>query len=85
MEVILRKHKTWSVIIEKIKKSYPSGKESTSFTGRVCLFKSVISVVPLYYMSFFNMPISIMKEIKKIQNTISLELGLDRKKNRWVR
>ena len=38
-----------------------------SFTGRVCLIKSVVNVIPLFYLSFFKAPVGVCKEITKLQ------------------
>lgn len=39
-----------------------------SFAGRVELIKSVLSNLPVYYMSLFRMPQGIVKELNKIQS-----------------
>jgi len=49
-------------MIEKKKLDKWKGKHM-SFVGRVTLIKSVLYVVPLYYLSVFKIPKSLSKEI----------------------
>lgn len=45
----------WDPIIMKIKKRLSKGKQkSLSFGGRLCLVKSVLSALPLYFFSFLK-------------------------------
>jgi len=63
----IRKQQTWLAIIEKIKIKLSKWKgKHMSIAERVCLLKTIIFVVSLYYMSFFKIPTSVVKEIKKI-------------------
>jgi len=55
-------------IVNKIKNKLNRWKgRFLSFAGRVCLLKSVLTSIPLYYMSIFKMSVSISEEIMKIQ------------------
>jgi len=58
----------WQDIITKIRKrlSLWIGKH-IFFTGRVILMKSVLSTIPLHYLSLFKLPVSVEKTIKKIK------------------
>jgi len=49
--------------------------------GMVCLVKSVISVLPLFYLSFYKTPISMCKHIRKLQAKILLGWGHEGRKN----
>jgi len=54
--------------VEKIKLRLSSWKERfLSLAGRVCLIKAVFTTLPLYYLSFFKVPSSVCKTIKRIQ------------------
>ncbi|KAL4318837.1 hypothetical protein GQ457_18G015900 [Hibiscus cannabinus] len=57
----------WSPIVEKFKSKFAGWKSKLlSFGGRVTLIKSVISNLPMYYMSIFPMPASISKLLSKL-------------------
>jgi len=65
---ISRRFVLWREVVDKIKKRLARWKEKyLFFAGKVCMLKSVITALPLYYMSFFKMPASVQVEIKKIQ------------------
>jgi len=38
-----------------------------STTDRICLIKSVITALPLFYLSFFKVLISVCNKIRKLQ------------------
>jgi len=38
-----------------------------SYGGRVCLLKSLLTLIPLFYMSLFKLPARVEGEIRKIQ------------------
>ena len=64
----LRRKQFWEPVVNKIKKKLTRWKgRFLSFAGRVCLLKSVLTFVPLYYMSLFKMPIIVSKDIMRIQ------------------
>ena len=63
-----RKKQFWQTIVSKVKSRLSSWKgKLLSMTGRVCLIKSIISALPLYYLSFFKAPKCVCDELKKIQ------------------
>ena len=71
-------------VVAKIRQRLDRWKEKfLSMAGRVCLLRSVISNIPLFYMSFFKMTLSVVLSIKKIQNFL-WGLGKDGKKVAWV-
>jgi len=41
--------------------------KSISMAGRLCLIKSVLSSLPLFYLSLFKILIMVMKEIMRLQ------------------
>jgi len=53
--------------------------------GRVCLIKSVIFALPLYYLSFFKIPRSVIKELCSLQRNFLWGWGYEVKKIAWVR
>lgn len=55
--------------MEKFKKLSGWKRRVLSFAGRVTLIKSVLSALPVYYMSLFNMLEGVAKEIDRIQSS----------------
>ena len=63
-----KKEAFWDGVVEKIKERLGRWKgRFISMAGRICLIKSVLSVIPLFYMSLFKIPAIVMKKIVKIQ------------------
>jgi len=55
-----------------------------SFAGRVCLIKSVISVIPLFLLSFFKAPIGVCKDITKLQRKFLWGWNVEGRKITWT-
>ena len=67
-------------LLEKLRNKLTSWKgRLLSFPGEVCLIKSVISTLPLYYLSFFRVPKRIQTKLTKVQRDF-LWAG-----NLWIR
>ena len=80
-----RKSQFWQPVINKVRNRLSSWKgKLISVAGRVCFIKSVISALPLYYMSFFKMPKSVEKELIKIQRNFLWGWGSEARKIAWV-
>jgi hypothetical protein len=80
-----RKLSTWLPMIDVLKKRLDYwGNRSLSFGGRIVLLNSVLSAIPIFYLSFMMMPAKVWKEVVKIQRNF-LWSGLDKKtKICWV-
>jgi len=58
----------WEPVLAKIRKKLSVWKgRNLSFAGRVCLIKSVINAIPLFFLSFFKVPVGVCKEITNLQ------------------
>jgi len=53
--------------------------------GWICLIKSVISALPLFYFSFFRAPVSVCDQIRRIQSKFLWGWGDDSRKIAWVK
>ena len=63
-----RRGVTLKPIIDSFKKKLALWKcKFLSFGGRVTLIKSVLSCLPVYYLSLFKMPMKVAKELDKLQ------------------
>ena len=57
-----KRKSTWSPIVDKVRKKLSSWKRKLlSFAGRLTLIKSVLSNLPIYFLSIFKMPKGIVK------------------------
>ena len=54
-----------------------------SMAGRICMIKSVLSSIPLFYLSLFKMPVGVANEIVNIQRNFLWGWGSDRRKVVW--
>ena len=54
--------------------------KSLSMAGRIFLTKSVLTSLPLFYVSFFCMPTTVVKEVKKIQKSFLWGWGSENRK-----
>ncbi|GMP42072.1 hypothetical protein CsSME_00011936 [Camellia sinensis var. sinensis] len=63
-----RRKTTWKPVLDKFKGKLSGWKKRLlSFAGRLTLIKSVLSSLPIYYLSLFRMPKCVIKEVDKIQ------------------
>ena len=75
----------WEPVVSKIRKKLFLWKgRNLSFAGRVCLIKSVINAIPLFYLSFFKAPIGVCKEITNIQRKFLWGWGTEGRKIAWI-
>ncbi|XP_028064362.1 uncharacterized protein LOC114267521 [Camellia sinensis] len=63
-----RLKKTWKPVIDKIRAKLASWKRKLlSFGGRLTLIRSVLSSLPVYYLSILKMPHSVIKTIESLR------------------
>ncbi|GKV36373.1 hypothetical protein SLEP1_g44514 [Rubroshorea leprosula] len=81
------RRRMWLPVIENFYKKLASWKaQSLSFGGRLVLLKSVLSSLPLYYLSLFKIPTCVLKIIEKIQRDFLWGMsGEGERKICWVR
>jgi len=81
-----RKKLFWEAVITKLKARLSMWKgRFLSMAGRICLINSVISSIPLYYLSLFKAPKSICKSIISIQRRFLWGWEKVNKPITWVR
>ena len=74
----------WKPVLSKIRKKLSVWKgRNLSFAGRVCLIKSVINAIPLFFLSFFKAPVGVCKEITKLQRKFLWGWGAEGSKIAW--
>jgi len=80
-----RKMDFWNPIIHKIQSRLSMWKGILlSMAGRICLIKSVISALSLFYLSFFKAPELVCKAIKSVQIRFLWGWGTEGRKIPWV-
>jgi len=58
----------WDGVVVKMKKILSRWKgRFLSLASRICLIKSVLSIIPLFYLSLFKMSVVVANELVKIQ------------------
>lgn len=60
----------WQPILEKMRRKLSSWKQKMlSVGGRICLIKSILMTLPLFFLSFFRVPKGVVREAKRIMRT----------------
>lgn len=60
----------WQPILTKMRKRLSTWKQKTlSVGGRVCLINSVLTALPLFFLSFFRAPKGVLRNAKRIMRT----------------
>ncbi len=80
-----RKKLFWEPVITKLKARLSVWKgRFLSMAGRICLINSVISAIPLYYLSLYRAPETVCKSIISIQRRFLWGWGKENKPIAWV-
>lgn len=81
-----RKKALWEPLIKRLEKKLASLKSKTiSFGGKICLLRSVLSSIPLFYLSFFKLPKGVSLLCKKIQKSFLWGGPSGERKVAWVK
>jgi hypothetical protein len=63
-----RRISTWEPLLAYLKKRLGSwGKKYISLGGRIVLRNSVLNAIPIFFLSFLKMPVSVVKSVVRIQ------------------
>ncbi|XP_028074760.1 uncharacterized protein LOC114277115 [Camellia sinensis] len=77
--------KVWKLVIDKIKIRLAGWKmRFLSFAGKLTLIKSVLSSLPVCYLSLFKMPEGVAKEINRLQDAFLLGMGTELKRKIYL-
>ena len=81
-----RRRALWQPILLKLRKKLSSWKKKTlSFGGRACLLKSVLSTLPLFFLSFLKVPKGFVTEATSIMRNFLWGGYEEETKLAWVR
>lgn len=76
----------WNPVLEMISKRLSIWKgRYLSKGGKLILFKSVLSSLPIYFLSLFKVPVSIANQIERIQRSFLWNSDCRQKKIHWVK
>ncbi|PWA40160.1 RNA-directed DNA polymerase, eukaryota, Reverse transcriptase zinc-binding domain protein [Artemisia annua] len=75
----------WTPVVETIKNRLSSWKANTlSMGGRMTLIKSVLSSLPIYYLSLYKAPCNVVDQIEGLMNNFLWAGSSEAKKVHWV-
>ncbi|GAU27881.1 hypothetical protein TSUD_159750 [Trifolium subterraneum] len=81
-----RRAATWNPVIEVLQKRLASWKNKyVSLGGRVVLLNSVLSAIPIFYLSLFKMPAGVWKKIVSLQRRFLWGGAAGSSKISWVK
>jgi len=76
----------WNPVVDKIRSRLSQWKgKMLSMTGRICLIKSVINALSLFYFSFYKAPIVVCNQIRRIQVKFLWGWDCEGRKIAWVK
>ena len=75
----------WKDVVEKFKVKLSNWRAGIlSVGGRLTLIKSVLSNLPIYYMSIYKMPIAVEKTLEAMRNKFFIGGDMEERKMTWV-
>jgi len=75
----------WNGVIEKVQARLSRWKgRSLSMAGRICLIRSVVSSIPLFFMSLFRLPTGVARKLIKLQRDFLWGWGAEGRKIVWA-
>ncbi|KEH37841.1 transmembrane protein, putative [Medicago truncatula] len=78
-----RRISTWEPLLESLRNKLNSwGNKHVSLGGRVVLLNAVLNAIPIFYLSFFKLPVRVWKKVVRIQREFLWGGG---KKVNWVK
>jgi len=80
-----RKKSFWEPVLDKLKAKLSVWKgRFLSLAGKTCVIKSVLTAIPLFYLSVFKAPESVYKSITSIQRKFLWGWGKEKRTISWV-
>ncbi|XP_028066481.1 uncharacterized protein LOC114269378 [Camellia sinensis] len=81
-----RKQSTWNPVVQKVKKKLSSWKRKLlSYVGRLTVIKAVLGNLPIYFLSLFRMPKSVVKALDKLQSSFLWGGNVNKRKMHLVK
>jgi len=80
-----RRSKFWEEVVERVRRRLGRWKgKFISMAGRLYLIKSVLSALPLFYMSLYKMPLMVANEIVRLQRNFLWGWGSEGRRIVWA-
>lgn len=81
-----RRQETWNSMIDKLKANlFRRSSKFLSFGGHICLLKSILSFLPLFFLSYFKIHVSVRKKMIYLQRNFFGGRGVMVKKGKFLR
>ena len=81
-----RRCQLWDPILKKCERKLSKWKQRhVSFGGRVTLIQSILTSIPIYFLSFFRIPRRVVERLEGIQRRFLWGGGPDQHKISWVK
>jgi hypothetical protein len=81
-----RRVTTWEPLLESLRRRLGSWRNKfVSLGGRIVLLNAVLNAIPIFYLSFMKIPVSVWKKIRRIQRDFLWGCQGDRKKINWIK
>jgi hypothetical protein len=69
----------WESLLEQLsKKLFSCGNKYLSLGGRIVLLNLVLNAIPIFYLSFFKMPVTVVRKVVRIQREFLCSVHFDR-------
>ncbi|GJY96037.1 hypothetical protein Tco_0512398 [Tanacetum coccineum] len=82
----MRKSVNWNGVIDRFSKKLSTWKANMlSIGGRLTLVKSVLENLPIYFLSLFRAPASVIKKMESIRMRFFWEVNANERKIIWIR
>ncbi|GJX14945.1 hypothetical protein Tco_0580893 [Tanacetum coccineum] len=82
----MSRYQAWEDVINKVCSRLSKWKMKTlSIGGRLTLLKSVLGSIPIFYMSIFKAPISVLHKLESIRSHFFNGHDQDNRKAKWVK
>ncbi|GKB10992.1 hypothetical protein Tco_0844915 [Tanacetum coccineum] len=86
VEAPMSRKNSWKDVISKISSCLSKWKLKTlSIGGRLTLPKSVLTAIPIFYMSLYKVPVGILNEMEAIRRDFFNGIGKSKRKMVWIR
>ncbi|XP_068466646.1 uncharacterized protein [Phaseolus vulgaris] len=80
-----RRSKFWEEVVKRVRRRLGKWKgKFISMAGRLCLIKSVLSALSLFYMSLYKMPVTVANEIVRLQRNFLWGWGPEGRRIVWA-
>nr|GEX03168.1 RNA-directed DNA polymerase, eukaryota [Tanacetum cinerariifolium] len=82
----MNRYSSWDVVINKFRYTLSQWKARLlSVGGRLTIIKSILSSLPVYYLSIYKMPVAVQHKLESLRSKFFIGGDLDARMMSWVR